>query len=64
VNSKEDERMHDGDRSFFLKFAIDPEMNDDLDGYDLTKFDFGQDIDPHLENIEIDCIDEDSWGEY
>jgi hypothetical protein len=64
VNGKEDERMQEGDKAFFSKFAVDPEMDDDLDGYDLANFDFGQDIDSHLENIEIDWIDEDSWSEY
>ena len=56
--------MQEGDRSFFSKFAIDPEIDHDLDGYDLANFDFGQDIDSPLENIEMDWIDEDSWSEY
>jgi hypothetical protein len=64
VNGKEDERMQKGDRLFLSKFAIDPKMESDFDGYDIPDFDFGPDLDPNLDNIEIDWIDEDSWGDY
>ena len=56
--------MQEGDRLFLSKFAIDPKVESDFDGYDIPDFDFGPDLDPDLDNIEIDWIDEDSWGEY
>ena len=56
--------MQKEDRLFLSKFAMDPEMDGDLDSYDIPDFYFGSDIDPNLNNIEIDWIDEDSWGDY
>ena len=55
--------MQQGDRLFLSKFAIDPEMDSDFDSYCIPEFDFGQYIDPDLDSIEIDGIDEDLCGE-
>jgi hypothetical protein len=64
VNVKEGERMQEGDRLFLSKFAIDPDLESDLDGYDIPDVDYGPDIDPNLDHIDSDWIDEDSWGDY
>jgi hypothetical protein len=39
-------------------------MEGDLDSYDITNFDLGPNMDPNLDNIEIDGMDEDLWGDY
>jgi hypothetical protein len=64
LNGKEDERMQEGDRLFLSKFAIDPEMESEFDTYGMSDLDFGPDIDPDVDDIKIDWIDEDSWGDY
>ena len=56
--------MQKGDRLFLAKFAIDPEMDGDLDSSSIPDFDLGPGIDSNLENIEIDGMDEDLWGDY
>jgi hypothetical protein len=56
--------MQERDRLFLSKFSIDPEMEGDLDTYDIKDFKLGLDIYTDLDDIEIDLIDEDSWGDY
>ena len=55
--------MHARDRSFFSKYAIDPDMESNFDTYNISDLGLGPDIDPDLDDIEIDWIDEDSWGD-
>ena len=55
--------MREVDRLFLSKFAIDPNMDSEFDSYDLPDFDLGPDIDPDLDHIEIDMMDEDTWDD-
>ena len=56
--------MLEQDRLYLSKYAIDPEININFDTYGIPDYDFGTDLDPDLDNIEIDGMDEDLWGEY
>ena len=52
--------MLKGDRLlYFSKFAVDPDIDVGFDGYDMPDFDFETDVDPDLDDIDIDKIDED-----
>jgi hypothetical protein len=56
--------MLEGDRRYLSKYAIDPELDSDIDGYEVPDFEFGSDMDPDLDHIDIDEPDEDLWGDY
>ena len=51
--------MLNGDRLYFSKFAVDPDIDMRFDGYDMLEFDFETDVDPDLDNIEINGMDDD-----
>ena len=55
--------MLERDRFYLSKYAIDPEINNNFDSYEIPDFHFERDIDPDPDNIEIDGIDEDLWDE-
>ena len=55
--------MLERDRLYLSKHAIDPEIDINFDSYEIPDFHFGRDIDPDLDNIEIDGIDEDLWDQ-
>ena len=55
--------MLERDRLYLSKHAIDPEIDIIFDSYEIPDFHFERDIDPDLDNIEIDGIDEDLWDE-
>ncbi len=57
--------MLEQDRLYLSKYAIDPEIDIHFDSYDIPDLQFGRDIDidPDLDDIEIDGMDEDLWNE-
>jgi hypothetical protein len=55
--------MLERDRLYLSKYAIDPEIDINIDSYEIPDFHFGTDLDPELDNIEIDGMDEDLWDE-
>ena len=55
--------MLERDRLYLSKYAIDPEIDFIFDSYEISDFHFGTDIDPDLDNIEIDGMDEDLWDD-
>ena len=55
--------MLERDRLYLSKYAIDPEININFDSYEIPDFHFGTDLDPELDNIEIDGMDEDLWSD-
>jgi hypothetical protein len=55
--------MLERDRLYLSKYTIDPEIDIKFDSYEIPDFDFGTDIDPDLDDIELDSVDEDLWGD-
>jgi len=56
--------MLERDRLYVSKYAIDPEINNNFGSYEVFDYDFGMDINPDSDVIEMDELDEDLWGEY
>jgi hypothetical protein len=56
--------MLERDKLYFAKYAIDPEIDDELDSYEIPEFDFGAELSSELDNMEIDGMDEDLWENY
>lgn len=46
------------------KYAIVPEIDENFDYLELPDFGFRADIDPDLHDIDLDDMDDDSWGAY
>lgn len=55
--------MLERDRLYLSKYTIDPEIDFNFDSYEISDIHFGADIDPDLDNIEIDGMDEDLWDD-
>lgn len=55
--------MLERDRLYLSKYAIDPEIETSFDSYEIPDFHFEMDMDPDLDNIELDGIDEDLWSD-
>ncbi|MGD8290152.1 MAG: hypothetical protein PVF37_00510 [Desulfobacterales bacterium] len=55
--------MLEQDRKYLSKYAIDPEIGMNFDSYEIPDFPFEMDIDPNLDDIEFDEMDEDLWGD-
>ena len=49
--------MLERDRLYLSKYAIDPEIDINFDAYEIPDIHFGTDIDPDLDNIEIEWPD-------
>ena len=54
--------MLERDIIYLSKHAIDPEIENIFDSYEIPDFSFETDIDPDLDNIELDEMDEDLWS--
>jgi len=56
--------MIEQDKFYLSKYAVDPEIDINFDGYEIPDFDFSAVKNPQLENLETDQMDEDLWAEY
>ena len=55
--------MLEQDRIYLSKYAIDPDLENDSEIYDLPEIEFETDEDSELDYNDIDRLDEDFWGE-
>ena len=55
--------MLEQDMKYLSKYAIDPEIGRNFDSYEIPDFPFEMDLDPDMDDIELDEMDEDLWGD-
>ena len=55
--------MFEQDRIYLSRYAIDPEIDINFDSYEIPDFPFEIDLDPDLDNVELDRMDEDLWSD-
>jgi hypothetical protein len=53
--------MLERDIKYLSKHAIDPEIENNFDSYEIPDFPFETDLEPDLDIIELDEMDEDLW---
>jgi hypothetical protein len=56
--------MLERDRQSLSKYAIDPEIEEQFEGFELPDFGSKVDIDPDLDDIGLDEMDDDLWGDH
>jgi hypothetical protein len=58
--------MLERESEYFSKYAVDPDLDDYFDSFELPEFGFKKNTEPEpdLDDIDLDDMDEDMWGEY
>jgi hypothetical protein len=56
--------MLDQDRLFLSKYIMDPGIDNSFDSYEDLDYDFGKDINPDPDTIEMNELDGDLWIDY
>ena len=58
--------MLERDREYFSKYAVDPDIDDYFEGFELPEFGYKTNTEPEtdFDDIDPDEMGEDIWGEY